>query len=123
MAALLFAIPILLIFFFIKKRGPTQKEFGGWILFLIPFAIMLMAWSEGDPIQKYWFFYLLFWLLAAGVLFKKPPKQKKKSDARLMWENSQINSPDGDRWYQKGWVIYIFYGILLIAFLLFAGKY
>lgn len=74
MAALIFAIPVLLIFFFVKKREPTQREFAFWILFLIPFGLMGALWFEQERIFDFWWAYLFTWFLAAGVLLERKLK-------------------------------------------------
>lgn len=39
-------------------------------------------------------------------------------NARKKWENSLIYPPDGDKWYQKSWFIYLVYGALLLLFII-----
>lgn len=58
-----------------KKREPTQKEFGFWILFLIPFGLMAVAWFEEEDIMSFWWVYLILWALAGGVLLEKSQKK------------------------------------------------
>lgn len=78
MVALIFAIPILLFFLFIRKREPNQKEMSFWLLFLIPFGLMSVGWLQGEDIWKFWWAYLVLWAMAAWVLFEKNPKRKQE---------------------------------------------
>jgi peptidoglycan/LPS O-acetylase OafA/YrhL len=75
MVGVLIGVPLLLLFWFVKKREPTQREFAFWLLFLIPFGLMLIIWFEGSQVQDFWWVYLVLWLLAGGVLLEKPPKR------------------------------------------------
>lgn len=81
MAALLFAIPILLFYIFIKKREPSQSEFGFWLLFLIPIGLTFALWLEGESYNWVWWVYLVCWISAIVVLLEEPFKKKFGHDA------------------------------------------